>query len=269
LLGGNSSSNNQQQQPQQPQAQTQTTTATRGREGDFEWRLNQYRDNEMTINRYFGSESTVVYPSVIQGMPVRHVNGWSDNNITATSVVIPEGVTSISGFNGYANLSSVTLPSTLTQIANFTFSKTPSLRNITLPAGLKAIGEGAFMESGITSINIPAVEIFLKNVFENSKLRSIVIAEGVTEMGGGAFTRCSDLTSVTLPSTIRIMGDNPFAVCPSLTTINIPESVKEIIFYDTPLHYIFNNAPNLNAQSRAALQRVHKNQASPAMGGGG
>ncbi len=50
----------------------------------------------------------------------------------------------------------------------------------------------------------------------------------VTEIGMGAFWKCSDLTSVTLPETITYIGVAAFRMCTSLTEIAVPNSVTSI-----------------------------------------
>ena len=54
------------------------------------------------------------------------------------------------------------------------------------------------------------------------------IPQGVKEIGSGAFSGCSSLTSVTIPDSVTAIGDYVFARCTSLTAITIPESVIEI-----------------------------------------
>ena len=62
----------------------------------------------------------------------------------------------------------------------------------------------------------------------NKGIQSVVIPEGVTEIGDNAFEDCSSLTSVTIPEGVTRIGDWAFKGCSSLTSVTIPESVTRI-----------------------------------------
>ena len=68
-----------------------------------------------------------------------------------------------------------------------------------------------------------------KNLYVNDQLvTEIVIPEGVTSIGNGAFYGCSSLTSITIPDSVTSIGGYAFYNCSSLTSINIPEGVTYI-----------------------------------------
>jgi len=205
------------------------------------------------ITKYTGKSKSVRIPTTIQGFPVKEIERNAFKNADITSVIIPEGVTRIMGFEGCKNLTSVTLPSTITSIYSSAFSDCFSLTTINLPVSLKEIDGAAFYGTGLTSINWPTrITIISEGMFSDSKLRSIVIPEGITVIGRGAFANCVDLTSVTLPSTIRVIRDKAFELCSSLTTVNIPESVTSISLGN----YVFKYCAKLNLASQAALMRL-------------
>ena len=69
----------------------------------------------------------------------------------------------------------------------------------------------------------------------SSRVKSAVIAEGVTSIGSSAFDDCTSLTSVTIPDSVTSIGDDAFYDCTSLTSVTIPDSVTSIgadAFYD-------------------------------------
>ena len=59
-------------------------------------------------------------------------------------------------------------------------------------------------------------------------VESVVIPEGVTEIGGCAFKGCKSLSSVEIPSSVTAIGERAFWYCTSLTSVEIPSSVTEI-----------------------------------------
>ena len=61
-----------------------------------------------------------------------------------------------------------------------------------------------------------------------SLIKSAVIGEGVTSIGGFAFSYCSSLTSVTIPSSVTSIGNYAFHYCSSLMSVTIPEGVTSI-----------------------------------------
>ena len=62
----------------------------------------------------------------------------------------------------------------------------------------------------------------------SSRVKSAVIAEGVTSIGKYAFYDCRSLTSVTIPDSVTSIGKQAFMYCTSLTGVTIPGSVTSI-----------------------------------------
>jgi len=82
--------------------------------------------------------------------------------------------------------------------------------NVTIPAGVTAIGDHAFsLYSGLASVTIP---------------------EGVTAIGDFAFAGCGGLTSVTIPASVTRIGDSAFAYCYNLPRVTIPPNIAYIGF---------------------------------------
>ena len=135
---------------------------------------------------------------------------WGEYYSSITSVVINDGVTSISNYAFYkcSSLTSVTIPDSVTSIGDYAFKWCSSLTSVTIPDSVKSIGSDAF--SGCSS------------------LTSVTIPDSVTSIGSGAFSGCSSLTSVTIPDSVTSIGYDAFKGCSSLTSVTIPDSVTSI-----------------------------------------
>ena len=59
-------------------------------------------------------------------------------------------------------------------------------------------------------------------------IKQVIIADGVTTIGGSAFISCTALTSINIPNSVTTIGDEAFYGCTTLKSINIPNSVTTI-----------------------------------------
>lgn len=138
------------------------------------------------------------------------------------SIVIPEGVTNITGFRECYSLESVTIPSTATSIEGSAFSDCKALKSVNIPEGVTNIGTEAFHNCySLEAVTIPSTMTSIGDrAFEECHfLTSIVIPEGVASIGIQAFCKCYSLTSVTIPSTMTSIGNQAFNDCKALFEI--------------------------------------------------
>ena len=70
-----------------------------------------------------------------------------------------------------------------------------------------------------------------KNAFKNNtKIVSITIPEGVTEIGNSAFEKCTGLVSVSIPNTVTKFGTKVFAGSANITSATLPTSaISQIV----------------------------------------
>lgn len=57
---------------------------------------------------------------------------------------------------------------------------------------------------------------------------NIVIPEGITEIGIGAFKLCTSIKSISIPNSVTVIGFGAFYRCKLLSSVTIPDSVVEI-----------------------------------------
>ena len=150
-----------------------------------------------------------------------------------TSLTLPSGVTEIGfgAFDGCKGLTSLTFPSSVTSIGEYAFSGCSGLTSLTLPSCVTSIGWGTFQGcSRLTSLTIPSsVTKIGESAFQGcSGLTSLTIPSSVTSIGKNAFNGCSGLTSLTLPSSVTGIGWYAFQGCSRLTSLTIPSSVTWI-----------------------------------------
>ena len=157
----------------------------------------------------------------------------ADKNSYSGSLVIPEklysryGTFTITGiyasaFENCDDLTSVTIPNSITSIGNFAFSSCSGLTSITIPNSVKSIGDNAFSScTGLTSITIP---------------------NSVTSIGVEAFNGCSSLTTITLPSSITSMVGGCFGNCNKLESFyfkgGLPTTLSEALIPTTCIIYV-------------------------------
>ena len=150
-----------------------------------------------------------------------------------TSITIPNSVTSIGSyaFRYCSSLTSVTIGNSVTSIGNRAFEDCTSLTSVTIPNGVTSIGYYTFSGcSSMTSITIPnsVTSIGDHAFYYCSSLTSITIPNSVTSIGECAFSGCRGLTSITIPNSVTSIGNYAFSGCSGLTSITIPNSVTSI-----------------------------------------
>ena len=179
---------------------------------------------------------------------------------------IPDGISTICGgaFSYCRGLTSITIPKSMINIDNGTFSGCENLKHInvvsdnkvydsrdncnaiiktetneliaacpatTIPTSVTSIGSLAFDHCiGLTNIEIPSsVTSIGGQAFQGCPdLISLVIPNSVTTIGGWLCWECSNLKSITYPDEVTQIEEQNFSGCRSLSSLVLPEGLKSI-----------------------------------------
>lgn len=218
---------------------------------DFSYKI---VDGDVVILAYKGSSSEIVIPSAIGQYPVKVIDSYAfEKTENLKKVTISEGITEIreGAFYNCINLTSVTLPSTITKIGSDrdvygVFEYCDNLTKVVMNEGENdaTIGKYAFRSIGIESLTIPSnYKTVGVRAFDNCmNLKDLTISEGVTEILEGAFYYCKGLTSVTIPSSIVGLGKSygdcgVFEDCSELTNVTIKEGINDAFIGDYTFMY--------------------------------
>jgi hypothetical protein len=153
-------------------------------------------EDDGAIIRESTATGAVTIPNELGGYPVRSVSNPFGQSV----------------FNWDPNVTSVTIPNSVTDIGYSAFEGCTGLTSIAIPNSVTNIGPAAF--SGCTS------------------LTSITIPNSVTSIWGSAFSGCIGLTSITIPNSVTsFMGNNVFDGCSNLTSISLPPRFMSDLSY--------------------------------------
>lgn len=102
--------------------------------------------------------------------------------------------------------------------------------NPIIPNGVKEIGTAAFENLRITSIHIPeGVDTIGSRAFALCKsLKSIVIPQTVRKIDEQAFVGCSSLEHIEIPNGVNYLPKRTFSGCKSLNSVILPEGLTDI-----------------------------------------
>jgi len=136
-----------------------------------------------------------------------------------------------------SGLTSITIPSGVTEIETYTFHNCSDLTSVTIPEGVTRIGGSAFSGcSSLTTVSIPeSMETIESGAFSECYSMSAFIGKFASEDGRCLVVNGTTVgfapvgvTDYTIPSSVTNVAYKTFAYCTSLTTITVPASVTRI-----------------------------------------
>ncbi len=246
-------------------------------EGNYEYTV--LEDGSAAVSKYNGTETEVSVPGTLGGKTVSSIGESAfEHNRAIEKVTLPATVTSIQylAFYDCSNLRNVELSGnnlktierrafwesglmefvapSVEMVGVEAFCGCSDLENVVFGTQLKSLGEYAFAESGIRSVQISESvlsrieratfegcgnlsQIKLPNsvksigveAFCHSGLETIKIPNSVEEIGYEAFYCCDELEAVEWSSSLKKIGERSFSYS-GLVEIKIPDSVEEVGF---------------------------------------
>lgn len=109
------------------------------------------------------------------------------------------------------------------KISEYAFNNCANLSTINIPNTITEIGKCAFARTKIKSINFPKLERIEESAFSNcTALIEINLSDTTTYLGDKAFEYCSSLKTIKLPDTVTYIGEHLFKACLGLTELTSP-----------------------------------------------
>ena len=145
-----------------------------------------------------------------------------------------------------------TVPQGTEEIADMAYDRLGSLCKITFPSSLKKIGEKAFQNTNLQSVELPSsLKIIGAQAFSYCrKLSALDINEGLRSIGAQAFEGCP-IKDVYIPSTVESIGINSF-----FSISAYPGEIIQTFRIDTANPYLIADGIALYEKSEHALKLI-------------
>lgn len=124
---------------------------------------------------------------------------------------LPSTLTSIGSyaFQNTILKSSLTIPKGVTSLPQYVFSNATELQEVIVLGELESIGQNAFEKTKVTKLKLSNIPTFESGAFTNSKITSIEISEGMTDVKAYAF-KGTPITTLKLPKSVNNIDKDAF-----------------------------------------------------------
>ena len=223
-------------------------------------------EHTVAVTGYTGEETELTVPSQVEYEGVTYsvvaANGTFEGNETVESIVFPETLRLVDEYalSGCSALKAVVFPGTIEVISGVMFEGCTALVSVEVvegeryvsvdgvvynsdmtelvyfPAGIagtlvipdtvESIGRAAFIDSGLTSVDLANVTEVGPFAFRSSALSSVTVEPGVT-YGADAYQGAA-VQWLIIEDGVDTIGSGMFEYCINLRTVTIPASVESI-----------------------------------------
>lgn len=171
----------------------------------------------------------VVYRITDTGVAVNNLA--TDNNLNGI-VYVPEEVQygsttyKVTGIDYFGNkdIKEISLPGTIKNIAEWTFTDCKNLQTVKLGEGISYVSDEMFCDcTALQNVSLPNS---LQNIgvlaFKGcTSLKSLQLPKALENLGNGAFSDCESLSNIELPESLQTIGFRCFNGCDKLSTIKV------------------------------------------------
>lgn len=195
---------------------------------------------ETTYHYYTGSltiPSSVTYDE--KTYKVARVYLWGCSELTSISLPVTLEEIAEGGFSDCSQLTQITLPDSLKKIGRFAFQGCNNIKEITIPAAVREIGQDAFRLSGIEKLVIKDMAAWCgvkksggfinsnTKVFLNEEeIKDLVVPDGVKIIEPNTFNGFKSIETVYIPESVDSIGDNAFLGCTNITKVTAHDIIS-------------------------------------------
>jgi len=163
---------------------------------------------------------------------VKKIGSYAFENCTGIKeMVLPSSVTEIAwaAFSDCNELQKIILPESVTYYGGYAFSNCSKLHIDSFEMAGKTFESNAFYGVSIGTLKLSGSNTIVGyNMWENTKIEKIVIAEGVEELPSNVFSDCTTVSEIYIPSSVKKIGSYAFENCTGIKEMVLPSSVTEI-----------------------------------------
>ena len=150
-----------------------------------------------------------------------------------------------------SDFSNFILPNSLVSIGDYAFSNMDRITTFTIPNSVTSIGVGLFkgcvkletviFEEGSLITSIPNETFYNYNGGNSgySKLSTVILPEGIKEIGDFAFSGCEKIINFVFPTNLEKIGNDSFSYCRKLEVVDLLNTKLNSIG-DNAFSYCFN-----------------------------